>query len=224
MDTGLNVLWESLPGVSLADLSAANWSLTHIKVAQNGLAVWYAQHPFTVTLLYAGTFTLLTALCLPGAAVLMLVAGVSFGFAWGSVVATLASTAGATVTMLTVRHGLRQWAQARFGARLQQLNDGLGREGAYYLLSLRLLPVIPFVPLNLLSGLTTLPTWTFFWASALGMLPATALYVNVGVSLSQVESVDALLSGNVLIAIMGLGLLPLGAALIRRQPPRLLGR
>ena len=81
-----------------------------------------------------------------------------------------------------------------------------------------------FVPLNLLSGLTTLPTWTFFWASALGMLPATALYVNIGVSLSQVESVNALFSGNVLIAFMGLGLLPLIAALIRRQPPRLFGR
>ncbi len=122
------------------------------------------------------------------------------------------------------RHNLRQWAQARFGTRLQQLNDGLGREGAYYLLSLRLLPVIPFVPVNLLSGLTTLPTWTFFWVSALGMLPATALYVNVGVSLAQVDSLEALFSGDVLIAFMGLGLLPLGAALVRREPRRRLGR
>jgi uncharacterized membrane protein YdjX (TVP38/TMEM64 family) len=220
MDTGLNVLWESLPGIGLADLNPANWSLTHIKLAQNGLANWYAQHPLTVTMLYAGTFTLLTALCLPGAAMLMLVAGASFGLAWGCVVATLASTAGAILTMLAARHSLRQWAQSRFGRRLQQFDEGLGREGAYYLVSLRLPPVIPFVPVNVLSGLTNLPTWTFFWSSALGMLPATALYVNIGVTLAQVDSLDALHSGDLVIAIMGLALIPLGAALVRRLPRR----
>lgn len=219
MDTLLQAL-----GLNWFDLGLAEASLSNVKLAQKAFAGWYAQEPLMVTLLYAGVFTLLTALCLPGAAVLMLMAGASFGLAWGTVVATLASTLGATLTMLAMRHGLNAWAQVRFATRLEQLNDGLGREGAYYLLSLRLLPVIPFVPLNLLSGFTKLHPWTFFWISALGMLPGTALYVNVGVSLSEVESLETLFSGEVFVAIMALGLLPLAAALLRREPSRLMGR
>jgi uncharacterized membrane protein YdjX (TVP38/TMEM64 family) len=198
-------------------LSLATWGLAQIQQAQSHLAAWYAQQPLAVTLMYAGTFTLLTALCLPGAAVLMLLAGASWGLTWGSVLATLACTTGATLTMLAARHGLRPWALQRFGQRLHQLNEGVGREGVYYLLSLRLLPLIPFVPLNLLCGLSRLPTWTFFWVSALGMLPATVLYVNVGLSLSQVDSLDSLWSAEVLMAFAALGLLPLCAALWRRR-------
>jgi len=162
-------------------------------------------------------FTLLTACCLPGAAVLMLLAGASFGLVWGSVLAVLASTTGATLTMLASRHALRERVALRLGERLQGLDRGLQRDGAVYMLSLRLLPVIPFVVLNLLSGLSCLPARTFFWASALGMLPATVLYVNAGLQLAQVHSLDGLLSAPTLGALAALGLLPLLALAWRKK-------
>jgi uncharacterized membrane protein YdjX (TVP38/TMEM64 family) len=217
MNPDLDAFWAQCLALGWSDLNPAQWNLAQLKLLQGGFTAWYLQHPLTVTAVYASVFTLLTALCLPGAALLMLLAGACFGLAWGSVVATLASTTGATITMLAARHGLRRPAQSRWAAHLQRLNEGLGREGACYLMSLRLLPLIPFVPLNLLAGLTNLSAWTFFWASALGMLPATALYVHAGVALAQVDSVDALVSGQLLLALLGLGLLPLGTALLLRR-------
>ncbi|MBK9440540.1 MAG: TVP38/TMEM64 family protein [Comamonadaceae bacterium] len=178
---------------------------------------YYLAYPLLAMLGYFALFTLLTACCLPGAAVLMLLAGASFGLVWGSVLAVLASTTGATLTMLASRHALRERVTARLGGRLQGLNQGLQRDGAVYMLSLRLLPVIPFVVLNLLSGLSSLPTRTFFWASAVGMLPATVLYVNAGLQLAQVQSLDGLLSAQALGALAALGLLPLLALAWRRK-------
>lgn len=180
----------------------------------------FETYPAAVTLAYVALFTSLTALCLPGAAVLMLFAGASFGLVWGSVLATLASTAGATLTMLGARHWLRHRVEQRYGARLQAFNQSLQREGALYLLSLRLLPVIPFVPVNLISGLTRLSGATFFWISALGMLPGTALYVYAGVYLAQLQSVDQLLSARTAATLMALGVLPLATALVLRRRRR----
>lgn len=177
-------------------------------------------YPAAVTLAYAALFTTLTALCLPGAALLMLLAGASFGLVWGSVLATLASTTGATLTMLGARHWLRQRVEQRHGARLQTFNRHLQHEGALYLLSLRLLPVIPFVPVNLISGLTRLKSSTFFWASALGMLPGTVLYVYAGVYLAQLQSLDELLSARSAAVLMALGVLPLATALVLRRHRR----
>lgn len=187
--------------------------------ALSALQGCYLAYPLLSMLGFFAFFTLLTACCLPGAAVLMLLAGASFGLVWGSVLAVLASTTGATLTMLASRHALRERVAARLGGRLQGLNHGLQRDGAIYLLSLRLLPVIPFVALNLLSGLSGLRTRTFFWASALGMLPATVLYVNAGLQLAQVNSLDGLLSTPALGALAALGLLPLLALAWRRKNP-----
>ena len=177
-------------------------------------------YPAAVTVAYVVLFTLLTALCLPGAAVLMLLAGASFGLVWGSLLATLASTAGATLTMLGARHLLRRRVERRYGALLQAFNQSLQREGALYLLSLRLLPVIPFVPVNLVSGLTHLKGATFFWVSALGMLPGTAVYVYAGVYLAQLQSLTQLLSARTAVTLMALGVVPLAAALVLRRRRR----
>jgi len=147
---------------------------------QDAFLAYFAAYPVLVGLGYFVVFALVTALCLPGAAALMLLGGASFGLAWGSVLATLASTTGASLTMLAARHLMRERVETRWASRLLTLNQGLQRHGLLYLLSLRLLPVVPFVPLNLASGLTRLPFWRFFWVSALGMLPGTALYVYAG--------------------------------------------
>jgi len=192
-------------------------SFDDVHGALTALQGYYLAYPLLSMLGFFALFTLLTACCLPGAAVLMLLAGASFGLVWGSVLAVLASTTGATLTMLASRHALRERVTARLGGRLQGLNHGLQRDGAVYMLSLRLLPVIPFVVLNLLSGLSCLPTRTFFWASALGMLPATVLYVNAGLQLAQVQSLDGLLSAPALGSLATLGLLPLLALAWRRK-------
>lgn len=184
-------------------------SLTDLKEAQTAFAAHHAAQPVMTTLLYFACFTLLTACCLPGAAVLMLVAGASFGLVWGSAVAVMASAVGATLTLLASRHLLRSRIEARYGNMLATVNEGLADGGALYLLSMRLLPVIPFVPLNLLCGLTRLPLPMFFVTSLIGMLPATAVYVNAGVQLGTVGSLGDLLTPNLFGALVLLGLLPL---------------
>lgn len=191
--------------------------LHDIQRAQAIFQATFDLYPGLVMLAYLALFTLITAMCLPGAAVLMLLAGASFGLVWGSVLATLASTAGATLTMLGARYWLRHRVERRYGARLEVFNQRLQSEGALYLLSLRLLPVIPFVPVNLISGLTRFDGATFFWVSALGMLPGTALYVYAGVYLAQLQSIDQLLSPRSAAILMALGVLPLLAALLQHR-------
>ena len=193
-------------------------TLAELKQAQAAFAEQHQAQPVQTTLLYFAGFTLLTALCLPGASALMLVAGASFGLVWGSVLAVLASTAGATLTMLASRHWLRSRMEARYASRLGEVNRGLANGGALYLLSLRLLPVIPFVPLNLLCGLTRLPLAVFFMASLVGMLPGTVVYVNAGVQLGALGSVGDVFTPGLLGALLLLGLLPLATqAALRAQ-------
>lgn len=180
------------------------------------LARLHASYPLGLAAAYVAVFTGLTALCLPGCGVLLLLGGATFGLVWGSVLSLVASTAGATFTMLAARHALRPWVASRFGPQLARFQaatsqDG-GRSGAQYLLSLRLLPVIPFVPVNLMAGLTGLRTRTFFAVSLVGMLPGTAVYVHAGQALSQVGSLDELWSPSAMgaVALLGvLGVLPL---------------
>lgn len=159
--------------------------------AQDLFAAYCVAAPGWMALAYFVVFATITALCLPGATPLLLLAGASFGLTWGSVLATLASTVGACLTMLSARHLMRQRVEARWADRLHTLNQGLQRQGPLYLLSLRLLPVIPFIPLNLASGVTRLPVWTFFWTSAVGMLPGTALYVYAGTQVHHLSELPA---------------------------------
>ena len=184
-------------------------TLTDIKSAQTAFALQHDAQPVLTTLLYFASFTVLTACCLPGASVLMLVAGASFGIVWGSAVAVLASAAGATLTMLASRYLLRSRVETRYGDTLGEVNRGLTDGGAVYLLSLRLLPVVPFVPLNLLCGLTRLPLSIFFTTSVIGMLPATMVYVNAGVQLGAVGSLGDIFSPSLLCGLVLLALLPL---------------
>ncbi len=190
-------------------VDSVHWALAQFQAT---LLAW----PLLATTGYVLVFTLLTALCLPGAAVLLLLAGACFGLTWGCVIGTFASSAGATLTMLAARHWLRERVEGRFSQALGRLNQGLAMDGAWYLLSLRLLPVIPFVIVNLASGLTRLPASTFLWVSALGMLPGTAVYVNAGVHLAEVRSLDGLLDSRTLVALALLAVLPLAGVVLKR--------
>ena len=185
-------------------------SLAFLKESQASFAVLFNQEPVKVTLAFFAVYVAVTALSLPGAAILTLAGGASFGLVWGTVVVSFASTVGATLAMLAARYLLRDAIQARFGRRLDEVNKGIEKEGAFYLFSLRLIPVVPFFALNLLMGLTRIKTWTYFWVSQLGMFAGTVAYVNAGTQLAKIDSLRSILSPGLIGAFVLLGLLPLG--------------
>lgn len=172
----------------------------------------------------AGFFLLyvaVTGLSIPGAAIMSLVAGALFGVVIGTVIVSFASTIGATLAFLSARYLLRDWVQARFGERLRAIDDGLEKDGAFYLFTLRLIPIFPFFVINLLMGLTRIKTPTFFWVSQLGMLPATITFVNAGTQISRIESTAGLLSPTLIASFVALAFFPWVAkgivALVKRS-------
>ena len=185
-------------------------SLAFLKESQASFTALFNQAPVKVTLAFAAVYVALTALSLPGAALLTLAGGAGFGLVWGTVVVSFASTLGATLAMLAARYLLRDAIQARFGRRLDEVNKGIDKEGAFYLFSLRLIPVLPFFALNLLMGLTRIKTWTFYWVSQLGMLAGTVAYVNAGTQIARIDSLQSIFSPGLIGAFVLLGLLPLG--------------
>ncbi|MCG8615338.1 MAG: VTT domain-containing protein [Desulfobacterales bacterium] len=138
-----------------------------------------------------------------------LAAGALFGPVTGTVVVSFASAVGATLGCAASRYLLRDWAQHRFGARLDQVNRGIADEGAFYLFSLRLIPAIPFFAINLVMGLTAMRLRTFYWVSQLGMLPGTAIFVNAGSQIASIDSLSGIISGKLAFSLFLLGLFPL---------------
>jgi uncharacterized membrane protein YdjX (TVP38/TMEM64 family) len=162
--------------------------------------------------LYIGGFFLLyiavTALSLPGAAIMSLVAGALFGLVTGVIIVSFASSIGATLAFISSRFLLRDWVSSKFGERMQAIDDGLARDGAFYLFTLRLIPLFPFFVVNLVMGLTRIKTPTFYWVSQIGMLPATIVFVNAGTQISQIESTAGLLSPTLIGSFVLLGCFP----------------
>ena len=185
------------------------FSLEFIKAQQTSFAAAYAERPISVTLIFFAVYVLITALSLPGAAIMTLAGGASFGLVWGTVVVSFASTLGATLAMLAARYLLRESIEKRFGSRLAEVNKGIEKEGGLYLFTLRLVPLSPFFALNLLMGLTKMKTWTFFWVSQLGMFAGTVAYVNAGTEIAKITSLRSILSPGLIGSFVLLGLLPL---------------
>ena len=184
-------------------------SLDYLKQSQARFQQLYEQHRFAVLGAYMLIYVIVTALSLPGAAVMTLAGGGLFGLVTGTVAVSFASTIGATCACLASRFFLRDWVQNKFGAKLKTINEGIEQEGAFYLFSLRLIPVFPFFIINLLMGLTTMPVRTYFWVSQLGMLPATIVYVNAGNELAKIDSLGGILSPSLIASFAVLGLFPL---------------
>lgn len=184
-------------------------NLEYLKESQGRFRQLYHEHRFPVIAAYMATYILVTALSLPGAAVMTLAGGALFGLLVGTVAVSFASTIGAACAFLASRFFLRDWVQGRFGDRLQTVNEGMRKEGAFYLFSLRLIPVFPFFIINLLMGLTKMRVGTFFWVSQLGMLPATAVYVNAGSELAKIDSLATILSPGLIGSFVLLGLFPI---------------
>jgi pyruvate/2-oxoglutarate dehydrogenase complex dihydrolipoamide dehydrogenase (E3) component/uncharacterized membrane protein YdjX (TVP38/TMEM64 family) len=186
-------------------------SFEYLRSSQADFAAQYAESPWLVRGAYFVCYLLVASLSLPGAVVLTLAGGAVFGLGWGLLLVSFASCMGATVSFWMARFLLRDSVQARFGDRLGEINRGMEREGALYLLTLRLIPVVPFFVINLAMGLTGIRTWTFYWVSQVGMLAGTAAYVNAGTQLGQLRSVADVASPALLGSLVLLGLLPLAA-------------
>ena len=149
-------------------------TLESLKARQGELNAWVTESPLQAGLIFAAAYVSVTALSLPGAAIMTLAGGALFGLGWGLLLVSFASSIGATLAFLISRTLLRQWVMNKFGQNLAALNAGIEKEGGYYLFTLRLVPVFPFFVINLVMGLTPIKTRTFYWVSQLGMLPGTA--------------------------------------------------
>jgi uncharacterized membrane protein YdjX (TVP38/TMEM64 family) len=184
-------------------------TLDYLKDSQDRFAQLYANHRLTVIGIYMAVYILVTALSLPGAAVMTLAGGAMFGFWVGVLVVSFASTIGATLACFVARFLLRDWVQNKFGEKLTAMNKGIETEGAFYLFSLRLVPIFPFFVINLAMGLTTMKLLTFYWVSQVGMFPGTMVFVNAGKELGQIESLSGILSPGLIISFVILGLFPI---------------
>jgi len=184
-------------------------SLDYLKSSQLRFQELYQQHKLLIIGGYMLVYITVAALSLPGAAVMTLAGGGFFGLITGTIVVSFASTIGATCACFAARFILRDWVAKRFGEKLSAINAGVEKEGAFYLFSLRLIPVFPFFVINLLMGLTTMPLKTYFWVSQIGMLPATIVYVNAGKELAKIDSLSGIVSPSLIASFVVLGLFPI---------------
>ena len=186
-------------------------NLSYLKESQATLSNYYHGHQLQTIVVYMLIYISTTALSLPGAAILTLAGGALFGLFIGTIVISFASTIGATLACLVSRYLLQDWVQTKFGDKLQKINDGMEKEGAFYLFTLRLVPVFPFFIINLVMGLSKIPMRSFYWVSQIGMLPATFVYVNAGQELGKIDSLSGILSPGLLFSFVLLGIFPLAA-------------
>ncbi|MBU0944241.1 MAG: TVP38/TMEM64 family protein [Proteobacteria bacterium] len=184
-------------------------TLEYLKESQARFADLYDEKPAMVIGSYMAIYILVTALSLPGAAILTLAGGALFGLVTGLVVVSFASSIGATLACFVARFVLRDWVQNKFGDRLTTINEGIAREGAFYLFTLRLIPVFPFFVINLVMGLTQMSLFTFYWVSQLGMLAGTIVFVNAGKEIGKIDSLSGIFSPGLIGSFVLLGLFPL---------------
>jgi pyruvate/2-oxoglutarate dehydrogenase complex dihydrolipoamide dehydrogenase (E3) component/uncharacterized membrane protein YdjX (TVP38/TMEM64 family) len=185
------------------------FTLDFIKQSQARFGELYAQKPALVIGGFFAIYVAVTALSLPGAAIMTLAGGAIFGLVMGTIIVSFASTIGATLAFLAARFALGEPVQKKFGSRMAEINKGVEKEGAFYLFTLRLVPLVPFFVINLLMGLTKMKTWTFFWVSQLGMFLGTIVFVNAGTQLAKIDSLKGILSPGLLGSFVLLGIFPI---------------
>ena len=203
----------------IAILAAVVWGIFHfdlqsylnletLKAQQENIDGFYRENALLVIAAFLGIYITVTALSIPGAAIMTLAAGAIFGVVAGTIIVSFASTIGATLAFLTSRYLLRDWVEDKFGSRLKKINEGVEKDGAFYLITMRLVPAFPFFMINLLMGLTKMKVWIYFIASQIGMLAGTIVYVNAGTQLSQISSVSEVFSLSVLGSFLLLAIFP----------------
>lgn len=183
--------------------------LEFFRSKQAAIGQFRRENPFAAGGIFFAAYIAITSVSVPGAAVMNLVGGAVFGVFWGTLLASFASSLGATAAFLSSRFLFRDALRRRFGERLSAIDAGLQREGAFYLFGLRLLPVFPYVLVNLLMGLTPIRTRVFYAVSQLGMLPATLVYANAGTQIATIGSLAEVLSPGLIGSLVLLGIFPL---------------
>ena len=184
-------------------------SLEMLKSKQAEFEAYRLNHPGASIAVYALVYIAVTGLSLPGAAILTLAGGAVFGLFWGTVIVSFASSIGATLAFIAARFLFRDSVKNRFGDRLQAIDEGIARDGAFYLFTLRLVPIFPFFIINLVMGLTKMKTLVFYWVSQIGMFAGTIVYVNAGTQLAKIESLSGILSPGLIGSFALLGIFPL---------------
>ncbi len=183
-------------------------TLDYLKSQRQSLQAYYIGHRFSTILIFTGVYILVTALSLPGAAIMTLAGGAIFGTAIGTITVSFASTIGATLAFLASRFLLKDYIQSKFASRLKIINEGVAKDGAFFLFTMRLIPAFPFFLINLAMGLTSIGVITFFFVSQIGMLAGTLVFVNAGHQLSQITSLSGVLSPNLLGSFALIGIAP----------------
>jgi len=184
-------------------------SLEKLQQSKAAIDQYRDAHPVLASAAFFGVYVAVTALSLPGAAILTLAGGAIFGLLWGTVIVSFASSIGATLAFLTSRFLLHDAIQSRYGDRLKAINAGVRKDGALYLFTLRLIPAFPFFVVNLVMGLTPLPARTFYWVSQAGMLPLTLVFVNAGTELAKIDQLKDIVSPTLIASLVLIGLFPL---------------
>ncbi|MBC7742010.1 MAG: FAD-dependent oxidoreductase [Bdellovibrionaceae bacterium] len=184
-------------------------SLEYIQQSLGRLQDYVKTDSFNAVGSYFLIYVICTALSFPGATILTLLAGALFGAFYGTIIVSFASTIGATLAFLSTRFLARDYVMKKVGARAKAFDEGVKKDGSWYLFTMRLLPVFPFFVINLAMGLTSISVKNFFFVSQLGMLPGTFVYVNAGQELAQITSLSGILSPRLFLAFSLLGLLPL---------------
>jgi pyruvate/2-oxoglutarate dehydrogenase complex dihydrolipoamide dehydrogenase (E3) component/uncharacterized membrane protein YdjX (TVP38/TMEM64 family) len=184
-------------------------TLESLKSNQQDLAQYIQANWLVAFIAYLVIYATATALSVPGAAILTLGAGALFGFGWGLLLASFASSIGATLAFLASRFLLRDWVKNTFSKKLESIDKGIERDGAFYLLSLRLVPLFPFFIINLVMGVTSIKTLTYYWVSQVGMFIGTAVYVNAGTQLVEINQLSDIISGDLILSFVLLGIFPL---------------
>ena len=185
------------------------FTLAYLQSQQEAFANYYSAHPILTLLAYGLIYIVVTGLSLPGATIMTLAGGALFGLLWGTIIVSIASTIGATLAFLAARFLVRESLERKFANQLRLINDGIEKDGGYYLFTLRLVPLFPFFAINLVMGLTKMNTATFFWVSQIGMLAGTLVYVNAGTQLATIKSLSDVTSPLLIGSFVLLGTFPL---------------
>lgn len=183
-------------------------TLSYIKQSEQILIEFYLQHRLLTVFIYTLSYVALTAISFPGAAIISLLGGALFGLWLGTIVVSFASTVGSAIAFLISRHVLKDYFSIRYAKKLSNISNEINLRGRIYLFSLRLNPVVPFFLVNIISGLTSISLWDFFWVSQLGMLPGTLLYVNAGVQLVKINSLSDVWSPEIFWSLLMISIFP----------------
>lgn len=181
-------------------------TLEALKQQKDYLLVISQTYYWISAIAYIIIYCLVTTFSLPGAAPMSLLGGFLFGTFFGALYVIIGATIGAVLAFLGIRYLLGSMLQNRYKKRLKHFNQDLVHYGALYLLSLRLIPLFPFFLINILSGLTTISTFTFFWTTLLGIIPGALIFTFAGNRFYTIKTIADVFSYKMLFAFLLLAL------------------